>query len=140
MLQQLYVECLRPLMMKQLSRKKDKELKIVLRHKQLMKQDVMQLNLLLMVRKELSLLMIISHLLLIEQVEKLSLFVKGKLEKMRFGFKSLKKHGLSFAVVMNLLKWGELLNSLKTLMEFLLKCIGQMITKLLNNKKSFSVF
>ena len=100
----------------------------------------MQLNLLLMVRKELSLLMIISRLLLIELVEKLLLFVKEKLEKMRFGFKSLKKHGLSFAAVMNLLKWGELLNSLKTLMEFLLKCIGQMIMKLLNNKKSFSVF
>jgi hypothetical protein len=84
--------------------------------------------------------MIISHLLSIGQEEKLLLFVKEKLEKMRYGYRSLKKHGQSFVVVMSLLKWADHLNSLKTLMEFLLRCIGRMIMKLLNNKKSFLVF
>jgi hypothetical protein len=82
--------------------------------------------------------MIISRSPSIEQEEKLLPFAKGKSEKMRFGFRLLKKLGRSFAVVMNHQKWADHQSFLKILMGFRLKCIGLMIMKL--NKKSFSIF
>ena len=107
--------------------KKEKELETIFLLRPSIQLDVMLYNLLLMDNQEqlLSTTTFLSQK--IKQVLKILPFVKVKAVKMKFGSNLLKKHGQNSVEVTSHLKWEDVQNSFKILMELLLKYFGLMI-------------